>query len=145
LQCPEQLLRAPINSMTEEDGAQRTAAARLKGQAFLDQVIVKATEGKDPFQLEPPKTRGATSTDAAAAGSDLEDPDVVAFGRFFERHRVHLVLLLFVAAQSCSWVLMKVRHPHPPHLLIGRCQSAAQPQRAKTPYCFRHTLLVAHV
>jgi hypothetical protein len=96
--------------MTEEDGAQRTAAARLKGQAFLDQVIVKATEGKDPFQLEPPKPRGVPSTDAAAAsGSSLEDPDVVAFGRFFERHRVHLVVLLFLAAQACSWVLMKVR------------------------------------
>jgi hypothetical protein len=98
--------------MTEEDGAQRTAAARLKGQAFLDQVIVKATEGKDPFQLQPPKPRGAPTADAAAAaGGSPEDPDVVAFGRFFERHRVHLVLLLFLAAHACSWVLMKVRSP----------------------------------
>ena len=87
--------------MTEAgEEEQKRTALRQAGQAYLDQVIVKATKGEDPFQLEPLKAKNQAST--------LDDPDVAAFEYYFERNKVYILMALFIAAQSSSWVLMKV-------------------------------------
>jgi hypothetical protein len=88
--------------MTEVEGDEQTRTAlRTAGQAYLDQVIVRATKGEDPFQLEPLKKVRSQAT-------VTEDPDVAAFEYYFERNKAYVLMAIFIAAQSSSWVLMKV-------------------------------------
>jgi hypothetical protein len=93
------------SSTSDSTEDKRKHELRKAGKEYLERALAQANKGKDPFVAQPVVSKEERVALKRVVSTD--DPDVAAFGAWFEGTLLYVLVAVYIAAQASTLVFLK--------------------------------------